>query len=129
NPRCKISQQREKCGLTFTQRHHSRPGPRAHASIKRPSSYAYLPCPDQPILEAPAESLVRPRFDGARAATALLRACGSLDGNLRGKCDCLKKIQIDSMACSGVAITSACYLCNTSRKTRFIGPFRSVLLL
>ncbi|MET4443820.1 hypothetical protein ABIB75_002090 [Bradyrhizobium sp. GM2.2] len=34
--------QRSASCLTFTQRHHSRPGPRAHVSIGRPSSHAYV---------------------------------------------------------------------------------------
>src|SRR5512142_742650 len=39
------------------------------------------------------------------------------------------KLSVKTMHCGGGSITSACYLCNTRRKTSFSGPFRSVLLL
>lgn len=40
-----------------------------------------------------------------------------------------KKISAITICCRRRAITSACYLCNTRRKTHSIGPLRSVLLL
>ena len=39
------------------------------------------------------------------------------------------KTSMKTMCCERRLITSACYLCNTLRETRFVGPFRSVLLL
>lgn len=50
--------------------------------------------------------------------------CGTLKAN-----GTVSKTSALTMRYEGASITSACYLCNTLRETRVIGPFRSVLLL
>lgn len=77
----------------------------------------------------PLSLFVIPRFERVKATPGrCLQKRRPMWGTLMANGTASKTL-VKTVGCKHDLITSACYLCNTHRKTRFLGPFGSVLLL